>query len=231
MKSKKIFKITLLVVVLVAVIAGGIYAKKRYLDPRIKLSSANEEVQRLDNKNQLQEWDLIFHTSQSRQCKAVQLATKSIYTHCGLIIKRNGEFYVLEAVQPVKLTRMGNFIARGKDNEYVIKRLKESEKILTPEVKEKMNKISNEWVGKNYDLTFEWSDDKIYCSELIWKIFQRSAGIEVGKIQKLKEFDLTSKEVKEIIQQRYGAIIPYEESVISPQSVFESEMLVEVGIN
>ncbi|HCA41988.1 MAG TPA: hypothetical protein DEP28_01900, partial [Bacteroidetes bacterium] len=204
MKSKKIFKITLLVVVLVAVIAGGIYAKKRYLDPRIKLSSANEEVQRLDNKNQLQEWDLIFHTSQSRQCKAVQLATKSIYTHCGLIIKRNGEFYVLEAVQPVKLTRLRNFIARGKDNEYVIKRLKESEKILTPEVKEKMNKISNEWVGKNYDLTFEWSDDKIYCSELIWKIFQRSAGIEVGKIQKLKEFDLTSKEVKEIIQQRYG---------------------------
>lgn len=231
MRSKKIFKITLLVVVLVAVIAGGIYAKKRYLDPRIKLSSANKEVQQLENNNQLQEWDLIFHTSQSRQCKAVQLATKSIYTHCGLIIKRNGEFYVLEAVQPVKLTRLRNFIARGKDNEYVIKRLKESEKILTPEVKEKMNKISNDWVGKNYDLTFEWSDDKIYCSELIWKMFQRSAGIEVGKIQKLKEFDLTSKEVKEIIQKRYGTKIPYDEPVISPQSVFESEMLVEVGIN
>src|SRR5437867_163185 len=25
-----------------------------------------------------------------------------------------------------------------------------------------------------YDLTFEWSDDKIYCSELVWKVYERA---------------------------------------------------------
>ena len=42
-----------------------------------------------------------------------------------------------------------------------------------------MKNEGEKFKGKNYDLTFEWSDDKIYCSELIWKIYKRSTGIEI----------------------------------------------------
>ncbi|MEJ7666762.1 MAG: hypothetical protein WKG07_48260 [Hymenobacter sp.] len=51
----------------------------------------------------LHEGDLIFHTSQSAQSRAIQLATHSPYSHCGLLYKTNGEWQVFEAVQPVKL--------------------------------------------------------------------------------------------------------------------------------
>jgi hypothetical protein len=35
-----------------------------------------------------------------------------------------------------------------------------------------MKHIGEEFTGKNYDMTFEWSDNNIYCSELIWKVYQ-----------------------------------------------------------
>jgi len=83
-------------------------------------------------------------------------------------------------------------------------------------------------LGKSYDAYFEWSDDKIYCSELIWKIYKRAAGVEVGKLQKMKEFDLSSEPVKEIIRERYGDDLPVNETVISPQSIYESNLFMTV---
>jgi uncharacterized protein YycO len=95
----------------------------------------------------------------------------------------------------------------------------------------KMKQVCDNFSGKNYDLTFEWSDDKIYCSELIWKIYQRSTGIEIGKLEKLSDFDLTNEAVKKKMNERYGNKIPMEEIVISPAAIFDSELLTTVKAN
>lgn len=179
----------------------------------------------------LKDGDMIFQSSISPQCKAVQLATGSPYSHCGLIFHEDGKPYVLEAVQPVTVTSFTDWIARGKNKHYVIKRLKEAEKVLSEEILAKMKGIGEGFLGKNYDATFEWSDSRIYCSELIWKIYQRGAGIEVGKLEKLKDFDLSSAEVKSKLKERYGNQIPLEETVISPASIFNSELLTTVASN
>ena len=94
-----------------------------------------------------------------------------------------------------------------------------------------MKQVGKQFIGKNYDLTFEWSDDKIYCSELIWKIYKRSTGIEIGKLEKLSDFDLTNEAVKKKMNERYGDKIPTEEIVISPASIFDSELLTTVKSN
>ncbi len=39
---------------------------------------------------QLRDGDLIFHVSQSAQSQAVQLATHSPYSHCGILYKNAG---------------------------------------------------------------------------------------------------------------------------------------------
>ena len=57
--------------------------------------------------------------------------------------------------------------------------LKNADEILTPETLKKMKQAEEAFRGKSYDLTFEWNDEKIYCSELIWKIYQRAVGIGV----------------------------------------------------
>lgn len=173
----------------------------------------------------IKDGDIIFQTSLSAQSKAIQLATKSKYSHCGIIYKSNDKYYVFEAVQPVKSVPLEKWIARGKDRHYIIKRLKEADKIFTPQILHKMKQIGESFKGKSYDLTFEWSDEKMYCSELIWKIYQRASGVEIGKLERLRDFDLTNDIVRSKLNQRYGKNIPLDEIVISPKAIFESELL------
>ncbi len=209
----------------------GLYAKKKYYDPKHRLDNAKTEVKLLSDKNEIKNGDLIFQTSLSGQSKAIQFATKSKYSHCGIIYKDSNNFFVFEAVQPVKQTPLDKWIARGQDGKFVIKRLKNADQVLTPIVLEKMKQVGDNFNGKNYDLTFEWSDDKIYCSELIWKIYKRATGIEIGKLEKLSDFDLSNEAVKKKMKERYGDKIPTDEIVISPAAIFDSELLKTVKSN
>jgi len=146
----------------------------------------------------------------------------------GIIYKTDGQYYVYEAVQPVKLTKLNDWIKRGEDSHYVVKRLKNSNKILTEENVKRMKGFGEKFKGKNYDIYFEWSDERIYCSELVWKIYKDALGIEIGTLQELREFDLTSEVVKNKMKERYGNKIPLDEKVISPATMFDSDKLVLV---
>jgi hypothetical protein len=91
-----------------------------------------------------------------------------------------------------------------------------------------MKKAGKVFDGKRYDRYFEWSDDRMYCSELVWKIYKNALGIEIGELKQLKDFDLSSPEVKKIVKKRYGNEIPLNETVISPESMFNSRLLTTV---
>ena len=173
----------------------------------------------------LENGDLIFQTSLSSQSKAIQAATKSKYSHCGIVYIDGNKSYVFEAVQPVKLTPLQEWIDRGKYHHYVVKRLKNRGQILNPEALKRLKEVGEGFRGKSYDLTFEWSDEKIYCSELIYKMFDRALNIKIGTLETLSSFDLSNQIVKNKMKERYGTRIPLAEKVISPKSIFESDLL------
>ena len=224
-------KIIIGLILFIVLIAGGLYAKSKLNTPKYRSQHIQKEVLSLIENNQVQEGDIIFQISLSSQSKAIQRATKSKYSHCGIIYKKGSKYYVYEAVQPVKLTPLDKWILRGQDGHYVIKRLKNSKDLLTSKNLLKLRKEGERHKGKGYDLAFEWSDDKIYCSELIWKIYKRAIGIEVGKLEKIADFDLSDQFVKQKLKERYGNKIPMNEVVISPASIFESEMLETIKSN
>ena len=128
----------------------------------------------------------------------------------------------------MKLTPLDSWISRGDKSKYVIKRLKNAEAILTPENLNKMKTVGDRFKGKDYDIYFEWSDDKIYCSELVWKIYKEALDIEIGNLETLKDFNLKDPIVKEKLHERYGDKIPLNELVISPAAMFESDKLIIV---
>ncbi|PCI98512.1 MAG: peptidoglycan peptidase [Flavobacteriales bacterium] len=181
-----------------------------------------------ESTSEFQNGDIIFQTSQSSQSKAIQLATNSKYSHVGIIYNNSNKWYVYEAVQPVKLTPLKVWIDRGKNDHYVVKRLKNATDVLTKETLSKMRQVGEQYMGKNYDIYFEWSDDKIYCSELVWKVYKEATGIEIGKLEELKDFDLTHEAVKQKMKERYGDNIPMDEKVISPAAMFNSDKLITV---
>lgn len=156
---------------------------------KIETEVVAKTVASLKEYTGLRNGDIIFQTSTSNQSKAIQLSTNSPYSHMGIIYEKNETFYVYEAVQPVKMTSLKAWIKRGEHEKYVVKRLRNAHEILTPEVLKKMIDIGNRFKGKNYDRYFEWSDDKMYCSELVWKIYQEATGVEIGRLQTLEAFD------------------------------------------
>ena len=172
-----------------------------------------------------QDGDIVFQVSQSSQSAAIQAATQSPYSHMGIVSVRDGVPFVLEAVQPVKLTPLGQWIARGERRHFVVKRLKNAAAVLTPETLRQMWAVAETFAGKDYDLQFGWSDDRIYCSELVWKIYQRGAGVEIGALATLGTFDLSAPAVRAKLAERYGTKIPLEEIVISPAAIFEAREL------
>ena len=176
----------------------------------------------------LREGDLIFHTSLSAQSQAIQLATHSPYSHCGLLYKTNGEWQVFEAVQPVKLTPLARWVARGQGQHFVVKRLRDAATVLTSTALARLKAAGQPLLGHDYDLAFNWSDRQIYCSELIWKVYDRGLHRQLWQLQQLRDFDLSHPTVQAKLRERYGAQLPLSESVISPASIFSSPELVTV---
>lgn len=183
------------------------------------------------DRSKLQEGDIIFHESKSEQATAIKLATKSRYTHVGIIFKYGNVYKVLEAIEPVKITDLDSFIKRGTNQHFVIKIIHHANQILKPEIIFQMKEYGNSLIGKHYDLYFEWSENRIYCTELVWKLYEKFTGLKIGDLKTLKEFDLSSKPVQSLMKKRYGNKIPYSEPVISPVDMFHSKELMTVFEN
>jgi uncharacterized protein YycO len=177
----------------------------------------------------LRDGDIIFQTSRSPQSLAVQLATHSRYSHMGMIFQIGPRTMVIEAIEPVRWTPLSTWIARGSGQRAVVRRLRDADKQLTPEAVDRLRRAATRHLGKHYDRAFDWSDDRFYCSELVYKAYEQALGITVGKLQTLREMDLSNPIVQRKLAERYGRNIPMDAPVITPQAVFESDQLETVA--
>ncbi len=173
----------------------------------------------------VQDGDIVFQTSRSAQSQAVQLATHSTYSHMGLILFRNGAPFVFEAVAQVRFTPFQEWVHRGEGGRYVAKSLPDSKLLRDPKKLSALRQAALAFAGRPYDPYFEWSDDRIYCSELVWKAYDRGLGIQLGALAPLSTFDLSNQLVKVKLAERFGNHVPSDEQVISPAVIFDSPLL------
>ncbi|MBK7143270.1 MAG: YiiX family permuted papain-like enzyme [bacterium] len=173
-----------------------------------------------DSTAVLRDGDIVFHRSLSNLSQAISLVTGSEITHMGLIFIRDGKPWVIEAGGTVRYSTYEEFIARGAEQKFVVKRLASADSILTRAKIDSMRVAADRFVGRNYDGQFNWSDDQLYCSELVWKIYH-AVGIDLGTLRKLKEYKFDHPIVKEQLRRRYGDNVPLEEPVIAPSDIFD----------
>jgi hypothetical protein len=146
----------------------------------------------------------------------------------GVVLHRDGQPYVLEAVATVRLTPLSEWLDRGKGGHYVVKRLKATDQ-LSPVSLRKLRQVGAGMLGRPYDAAFGWADDRLYCSELVWKLYERSVGIRLSPLQELGSFDLSAPEVKKKLSERYGSSVPIHEPVVAPSAIFDSALLETVA--
>lgn len=216
---KRIFLISSATLILIAI--GVLSLTGNDSKVSIKKKSAPTEIT-------FQAGDVLFQDIGGAFGTAIKLATGSKYSHCAIVLKDEDGLFVYEAVEPVRRRTIEQWIDQGLDEHYEVRRLNNAKERLTPEVLDKMLVVVQEQLGKHYDGMFEWNDKKIYCSELVWMAYSEGADIELCAPRPLKEYDLSSPEVKAQIEMRYGRIAPMDELMVSPEDLLQSELLVPV---
>lgn len=176
--------------------------------------------------DKVREGDIIFQETSGAMSDAIKVATHSKFSHCGLILKKDNEWMVFEALNPVEYTSLDKWMERSK--RCVVRRLRDADAKITPNVISAFKNEAKKFDGKEYDSFFNWSDERIYCSELVYKLYKNTLGIELGSLQKLKEFDLSAPEVQAQLKETYGEKIPYDEPIVSPVSILKDKNLVTV---
>lgn len=127
----------------------------------------------------LKEGDVIFQISDSKQAPAIRWATCSVWGHCGVVVFKNNKPYVLEASSTVRLTPLDKFVKKGVWGLTRVRRYTNSP------VKIQYQK----YLGTKYDLQFSLTNNRYYCSELIYVIYKDQMGIELCKPKPLSRYN------------------------------------------
>ena len=173
---------------------------------------------------ELRDGDIVFQYSGSAQCPAIAQATHSPYSHCGIVFIEKGDPIVWEAIGPVQKTPYSEWVAHGEKHHVVVKRLKDPSPLSVAHIAA-MKAEGEKEMGRPYDIWFDMDEERIYCSELVWKIYQRGARLEVGKLERFGDMDFSGSEAKRILKDRFGTRFPAEQVVITPVSIFRSPLL------
>jgi hypothetical protein len=169
---------------------------------------------------EFREGDVMVQHLDTTLCSVIRGVTGSEYTHCGILVNREGKPHVLEAVTPVvRYTPLQDWLNQGWKGYYAHFRPKEisDAKIATAVAEAK------KLLGKPYDLQYMLTDERIYCSELIYKAYRRGAGVEIGRQQRLGDFNWKQHEA--FIRALAGGELPLERKLVTPVSVATSPHL------
>lgn len=87
---------------------------------------------------------------------------------------------------------------------------------------DRMYMYAKNQLGKPYDLKFQWSDRRMYCSELIYKVYV-AGGVTLSDCKVFKDYDIKTPAVRKLKEKRYSGDFASEEPVITPVDLYNSE--------
>jgi permuted papain-like amidase YaeF/Yiix C92 family enzyme len=167
--------------------------------------------------------DLVFETSTSSQSSAIRWATRSPWSHVGIVeVSRDGTF-VVEALGRVSRTPWKAWRRRAlRGGELLVLR----PRAVPGERRAAAVEEAKAFLGRRYDPRFGWGDDRIYCSELVVKAYERGAGISLGRRERLRDLRLFG--LRGAIEERWGGPVPKDLVLVTPASIAEDARLARV---
>jgi cell wall-associated NlpC family hydrolase len=171
----------------------------------------------------LQPGDLVFETSSSSQSAAIRWATGSRWSHVGIVDVDGGKPTVIEALGRVSRTPWRAWTRRAsRGGGYLVLRPRG----LPPDRRRAAAEQARTFLGRRYDPRFGWSDDRIYCSELVVKAYERAAGVSLGRRERLRDLRLFG--IRGAIERRWGGPVPEDLVLVTPASLARDGRLARV---
>lgn len=198
-----------LAVVLGVVVAVGLY----YRLDRIALYLLSDK----------QEGDVLLQSlPHSELTDAIETASESPWSHCGILVKRGGHWQVAQALMDVHYTPLIEYLIQGRDLRVSSFRMKN----LTAEQRARLQPGIAKLLGKPYDINYEPDDRKIYCSELVWKVYDRELGIHWGEWEAFGT--LNWKPVEVFVRSVERGKVPLDRMMITPVALTRTGKVMEV---
>jgi len=148
----------------------------------------------------LKDGDIVFQISGSGQNLAIMAASRSMYSHAGLIeIGAGGQVFVVEAVGPVQTVPLADWIEKGEGGRITVKRMTG----LTAAEAKAVLQAAHAYDGKPYDMFFLPGSDAIYCSELVYDAFRDGPNISIGEMQKVRDLAFDNFASRRLIEKRW----------------------------
>lgn len=167
--------------------------------------------------------DVIFQSfPHSPLTDVIESVSSSPYSHCGVVVVRGNDVFVCEAIGPVQDMPLEAWIQRGRNQAFAVYRLNDRYQSKVGAFVEAVESYS----GRPYDIHYQFDEEKIYCSELVFKAFKRTTGEELGAVKKLG--DLNWKPNEAFIRQIEGGQLPLDREMITPKDLSEARQLSEV---
>ena len=167
--------------------------------------------------------DILFQSLPSNELvDTIEGTTHSPFSHCGVVVKRDGKWTVIQALGTVHYTTLYWWIAQGRWGHFAVYRLK-------PVYVHAISRFAVEldkFAGLPYDYHYDMDDDAIYCSELVYKAFRNATGEELGTLVRLGDLDW--KPYAQTISKYEGGPPPLQRMMITPKHLSEAGQLEKV---
>ena len=215
-------------------------------DKTRNLSPSKKKLPELFNK--VKNGDIVFIRSTSMQSAALEEVTGSRWTHVGVLFKvkkqknsyqllpdsdksKDAQWMVFEAGPQVRFNPAERFVG---SREFALLRFKEN---LNESEVQKLFSVALTRIGKPYDVYFLLSQDGTskdnpdYCSELVWYVYAKAIGRQLGFMVQLGSQKLEGPQAQKLMKERLGRksapmsvakwksqyVIPPESQFVSPQ--------------
>ena len=183
--------------------------------------------------------DIVLITSTSPQAKAIAAATRSPFTHTGVVVVEDGKPFVYEAAAKVQKTALASFLKRAKPGSLALRRVPDLDDARAA----KVVAAARAKLGTPYDLAFSTTNDALYCSEYVRVVFA-AAGVDVGAVEHVRDLDVNAQPVRALIGARWkmhpvckgdkslGACLPklLASEIVTPASIANDTRLESIDV-
>ncbi len=169
------------------------------------------------------EGDLLFQSlPHGELVEAIETITESPWSHCGILVRQDDQWFVAESIGYVRYTPLYLWVLRGRGSRVDAFRVKDFARLGMPRLTSELRKVE----GRPYDYRYAPDDKEIYCSELIYKAFDRAYQLKIGTWEKFGSLNWKPKE--EFIRYMENGELPLDREMITPVGLTRSPLVYRV---